>query len=449
MSPPASEVKEGTKVTLTCNVTKSHPQPQTYSWYKDEKKIGEQKVWSVEKIQPDDRGSYTCRATNTAGNGTSEPRQIQVRYGPRNTIISVTQREVRVDTSVKFTCQAEAYPAPKSYSWYRYSENKPIDSSQWQSKTTNNNELYLQSVKSTDEACYMCNATNDISTGWNSKQLCIKVLYPPTNLTLSMDSEVTEGQRITIKCTVDSAPTSTLSLTTPNSPDCSDCLPQCDHHVPSNALCVSFNVTSAHSGGYTCTAWNGVGSTQSNQRKLVVKYRPKDVTVKASPHLIVNENEMLTLQCNAHSHPAITSYEWMKMTDGKKEIMNRQTETITIKPVIPSDSGLYSCAASNEIGTGESQPAEVKVKYAPKYVNVMNGKSLVVLTCSSDCYPPVRKYSWYRKKSAENKKGEYVSSGPSRKVYSDDPGHYYCIAENDIDKKSSDPVQLFVYPTLQ
>lgn len=92
---------------------------------------------------------------------------------------------------------------------------------------------------------------------------------------------------------------------------------------------------------------------------------------------------------------------------------------------------------------------------APKYVNVTaaaeqqepDGRSSVMLTCSSHSYPPVKKYSWYRKMSAEDEKGEKVSDWSSYKlqVPSDKPGYYYCIAENDIDKKSSDQVQLFVY----
>ena len=91
--------------------------------------------------------------------------------------------------------------------------------------------------------------------------------------------------------------------------------------------------------------------------------RPRDVTVQPSPDFTVTENRTLKLTCNATSHPPIRSYKWMKIIDGKSEIMNHHlTQNITIQSVSPSDSGLYSCAASNEIGNGESQPAEVHVK---------------------------------------------------------------------------------------
>lgn len=96
---------------------------------------------------------------------------------------------------------------------------------------------------------------------------------------------------------------------------------------------------------------------------MVNSDRPKDVRVEAKPDFSVTENGTLRLTCKATSHPTDKSYMWMKMTDGKKEIMKHyQTETITIQSVNPSDSGLYSCAASNEIGTGESMSAPVHVK---------------------------------------------------------------------------------------
>lgn len=94
---------------------------------------------------------------------------------------------------------------------------------------------------------------------------------------------------------------------------------------------------------------------------LVISDRPKNVTVQPQPGLIVHEKTSLTLHCSAQSYPAATSFIWMKTTDGKSEIIQK-TQTIKMNSVSPSDSGLYKCSVSNEIGTGNSQQAEVKVK---------------------------------------------------------------------------------------
>lgn len=88
---------------------------------------------------------------------------------------------------------------------------------------------------------------------------------------------------------------------------------------------------------------------------------PKNVTVQSESSLSVGENMSLTLHCFAKSHPEVILFRWMKMIDGKSEII-WNGQTMTLNSVSPSDSGLYSCTATNKIGTGSSQQVAVKVK---------------------------------------------------------------------------------------
>ncbi|XP_041797521.1 B-cell receptor CD22 isoform X2 [Chelmon rostratus] len=454
MTSPAV-VKQGDEIALTCDVRKSNPQPHTYSWFKDGVDTGCSTYQYVKRVEPEDSGSFTCSATNSVGTGTSQPLQIMVQYGPRNTKISKSENteNVKVGNWLTFYCNTEANPVPVEYSWYRYKAKGQFNPPQWTSHTTKINRLTLHPVQRTDEGCYTCNATNSIKTGDDSGQVCIKVLYPPTNLKLSMDTEAREGQLIVINCTVESSPPSSLTLIRTSKPNAqrselSSTRPFT--HRDSNTLKYTINVTSTHAGLYTCQAKNSEGSSTSKQRELEVKYRPKAVTVEARPSLIVNENASLTLKCIAQSHPAVTSFTWMKTTDLRGESFPK-TQTLQMKSVSPSDRGLYSCAATNEMGTGRSQPANVEVMYAPKHTNITReaeqkqpkGRSSVRLNCSSDSYPPATEYSWYKKR--KDKQGDVkVFDRQSYTVYSDKPGVYYCIAKNELSQKSSDPVELFV-----
>lgn len=87
----------------------------------------------------------------------------------------------------------------------------------------------------------------------------------------------------------------------------------------------------------------------------------------------------------------------------------------------------------------------------PKHTEIMRageqqqpgGGSSVTLSCSSHSYPPVTHYLWY-KKTKDKRKDIIVSDRQNYTVYSDEPGIYYCVARNEINKTSSDPVQLFV-----
>ncbi|XP_044214764.1 B-cell receptor CD22 isoform X1 [Thunnus albacares] len=454
MTSPKSTIRQGDKIILTCNVKRSKPPPNSYAWFKDDRQIDILgKTYNVQRIEPENSGTYTCVANNTVGTGKSQPFQIKVEYGPRKTNISVPHHTgVKVGHSLTFTCDTDANPVPHKYSWYGYNKNKQIYASQWTSQTTTDNSLHLESVQRADELCYICNATNNINTGEDSRLLCIPVLYPPTNTTLSMDTEVREGQPITIKCTVESFPPSMLTLkrTSTSSAQSSEWALT---KTKTWALSHTFNVTSTHAGSYTCHAENSEGTQTSTERKLVVKYAPQDVAIRAQPNLVVNENKSLTLVCNAQSYPPVTSTTWM--IDGKEAIVNT-AQSFTLKSVTPSNSGLYSCKASNEIGSRQSKPVEVQVKYAPKHTNITkvveqqltNGTRVVMLTCSSHCYPPVKQYVWYMKMDG-NSKDKTVSSGQNYSVSSNQPGVYYCIAENEIGGKMSDPYELFLDGVLK
>ncbi|XP_069393184.1 B-cell receptor CD22 isoform X2 [Paralichthys olivaceus] len=450
---PVSAVKRETKIIvtnavtldLTCDVKRSNPRPDTYTWLKDGAEVGWIQNYTGRMIQPGDTSFYICEATNRKGTGRSKELQLDVQYKPRGTKISVSgspDHKVKVNQRVKFTCNTEANPAPRTYFWYKHNY------SQW--KTTGSPTLDYK-IQRADEACYRCRAINDIAEGDTSQPVCIQVLYPPTQPKLSMPAEVTEGQKITISCTAESFPPSHLTLTRINTSNHQSLgnAQEVNYSQPNNTLHQTFTVTSAHAGLYSCSAWNTEGMKQSEQ-KLVVKYPPQNVRVNAHPDLAVKENVSFTLICDAESHPPVRAVTWMKTTGGKDEIVQKNlTQTFTVNSANLSDSGLYSCEATNDMGTGKSQPAEVKVKYAPKNTNItgsaekreLDGRSSVTLSCTSQSVPRVHHYTWYRE--IKGKKDEVVSNYQNHTVYSNQPGAYYCVAENEIDKRSSDSVHLF------
>ncbi|XP_020565997.1 B-cell receptor CD22-like [Oryzias latipes] len=132
-----------------------------------------------------------------------------------------------------------------------------------------------------------------------------------------------------------------------------------------------------------------------------------------------------------------------KTNDGRKMTVSSERK-YSVESARPSDSGWYSCSATNDVGTGKSQPVQITVHYAPKKTTIIkgeellhDGKRLVTLSCSSQCYPPAT-YVWYKK--TENKK---VSSGNNFKVFSDQAGEYYCVAENEFGQGVSAPIRPF------
>ncbi|XP_060936642.1 B-cell receptor CD22-like [Limanda limanda] len=454
---PAAVV-ESDVVTLSCSTSSSCPstphiqdatqidRTQVTGSHQDK----ERTTFSFTASRQDDGRVFSCQTQDNTDKYLIQNITVTVEYKPRKSSISVSgssDTQVKVGRSLTFTCVTEANPAPTTYSWYR-SKNQQTDS---RLKNTNRRELRL-TIQRADEDCYSCSASNLIGGGDESQPVCIQVLYPPTEPILSMRSEVTEGQTTTVSCTVESFPQSTLTLMKTNTNNQSLNIPENNlNSRPINSLSHKFNVTSADAGLYFCRAQNTEGSKDSKKKELVVKYSPKHVKVQANPGFEVNENVSLTLSCSAESNRPVSSVTWRKTTDGREEIVQQtQTQTFTVNSASPSDSGLYSCEATNDIGSGKSQPAEVKVKFSPKHTNItksaekqeLDGRSSVMLSCFSHSFPPVQHYSWYRKSQGEEK-DELVSKYQNHTVYSDQPGVYYCIAQNEVDQRSSDPVHLF------
>ncbi|XP_071376427.1 B-cell receptor CD22-like [Centroberyx affinis] len=459
------EVKEGDYITLTCEVSRSNPnpKPQDYAWYKEEQPPWyeyEQALelrqrdqsYIIDNIKPEDSGSYKCNASNSVGSGSSELHQIQVQYKPRSTVVFSSgsfDNQVKVSHSLTLTCNTEAYPDPLSYSWYH-------NSSQWKANPTHEKTLHLAQVERKDGGYYMCSAINSINQGENSSSLHIQFqdrgqahtyffsTDPPTRPVLSMVHEVREGQVITIGCTVESFPQSDLTLIwiSKSDPDSSTQLfPESSYRSPHlNTLQVSFNVTSTHAGLYSCNAGNSEGSNWT-EKELNVTYSPKNVMVVARDGTVVSENRELALHCKAQSFPPVTSYTWTKSSGGTDETVG-QEETFTVQSVTPSHSGLYSCTATNTFGTGKSQQTEVKVEYAPKHTEIVvlnsssqpDGMRSVVLSCRSHSFPPINRYLLYRIEDGD--KHKFVTDQQNHTVYSNQSGTYYCIAENKIASKT-------------
>ncbi|KAM8826633.1 B-cell receptor CD22-like [Synchiropus picturatus] len=450
----ATSIRRRQRMDLKCTVKRSNPDATSFQWEKGSQYVSKSQTYTVRSIQPEHAGFYTCTARNSIGAGTSEPLQIQVEDGPRNTRVQVPSGlngRVSAGKELRLTCVTEAFPAAQSFSWlhgsYRHTPLSNYQSKHWGRTMT------IETVQRSDEGCYVCSATNSIGTGYSAQQ-CFLVQYAPSNPELSMDTEVTEGQTLTIRCTVDSFPPSTLTLIREVRSSSVNVFSNSNKNgVHNNVLVYTTKAAVDHTGSYKCIASNSEGSRTSERRELVVQYSPKNVAVIVDPRETVKENTSVTFRCSAQSHPPVTWVTWTKMADGQEQVLMRG-QSFTLRSVAPSDSGRYRCNVRNEVGSGESHPVHVMIQYAPKETKVLKAEELqlpdkrssVMLTCSSSSYPPIHRYSWYRK-STDDRGDDKVSDQQNHSVTSDKPGIYYCSAQNQLGERRSDPVELFVEGT--
>ncbi|XP_052085255.1 hemicentin-1-like [Mytilus californianus] len=129
-------------------------------------------------------------------------------------------------------------------------------------------------------------------------------------------------------------------------------------------------VTTSDAGSYTCSAENVVGTGSSKSTILNVDGDIPVVDVSL-PSSSVKDGHGVTLGCSVSSKPPHTNVYWIKDSDNGKLVFNHGTTgtigmtienpSLTLKPATITDSGTYTCLASNVIGTGASRPVSLTV----------------------------------------------------------------------------------------
>ncbi|XP_064872763.1 B-cell receptor CD22-like isoform X2 [Oncorhynchus nerka] len=154
---PSGEIVEGSSVTLTCS-SDANPPVQSYTWwYKKnggdyQSMTGPQHVFS--QIQSSDTGEYYCESQNEMGTDWSRTINMDVKYGPKNTSVSVSPSgEIVEGSSVTLTCSSDANPPVDKYTWYKKNVTSPKASGQ---------SYTIHNVSSEDREGYYCEALNII-----------------------------------------------------------------------------------------------------------------------------------------------------------------------------------------------------------------------------------------------------------------------------------------------
>ncbi|XP_066511157.1 junctional adhesion molecule A-like [Hoplias malabaricus] len=152
---------------------------------------------------------------------------------------------------------------------------------------------------------------------------------------------------------------------------------------------------------------------------------------------VVTEGGAAVLKCVTTCSLTDPTFIWYK--NGRplttKTTINNQ---LHLQPVSSEDAGSYSCAV-NEYPSPEHY---LRVKYPPKNISVSYSScgeivedSSVTLTCSSDAYPPVENYTWFKEGGVSP-----VGSGHSYSPLLS--GFYYCEARNEHGAQRSAPVSV-------
>ncbi|XP_031169752.1 hemicentin-1 isoform X2 [Sander lucioperca] len=446
-SPVVVNVLVGKSVTLECE-SNAVP-PPTITWYKNGRVVTESanlrilkqgQMLEIQGSEVSDTGQYVCKATNVAGQ-VDKNFHLNIYVPPS---IDGPAEESVVETisnPVTFACDATGIPPP-SLTWLK--NGRPIENSESLEMHIFSGGSKLQIARSqfSDSGTYTCVASNVEGKARKSHHLTIQV--PPSISGSELPSEmgVLLNETIQLVCRARGTPTPTIQWLK-------------DGEVINNTriegLRISpdgstLTVTGAHttdSGKYTCVATNTAGEEDRIFNLNVYVPPVIDGNSETVEHLTTVLDSSVNIECVAAGSPP-PQLNWLRnglplsVSSHIRLLSAGQVLRITRTQV--SDSGTYTCVASNRAGV-DNRHYNLHVHVPPgldgagstEDVTVVRG-NLASLLCTADG-TPMPTVSWL-------KEGVTLIPDPHLKLLNlnttvqifqaqvNDTGRYTCVANN-------------------
>uniref|UniRef100_A0A8K9UV93 Ig-like domain-containing protein n=1 Tax=Oncorhynchus mykiss TaxID=8022 RepID=A0A8K9UV93_ONCMY len=200
-----TSVSEGERVTLRCRTQCRVGLNPTYIWYKNGQSltnpITSYNSLILDPVSSEDAGNYSC-AVEGLERILSPEETLTVRYGPKNTSVSVSPSgEIVEGSSVTLTCSSYANPPVDKYTWY----NKNGGHYQFSYGITGPHLVFNQ-IKSSVTGEYYCEAWNGIKTGKSDPTQYHMYAPKNTSVSVSPSGELVEGSSVTLTCSCDANP---------------------------------------------------------------------------------------------------------------------------------------------------------------------------------------------------------------------------------------------------
>ncbi|XP_069107396.1 basement membrane-specific heparan sulfate proteoglycan core protein-like [Argopecten irradians] len=323
---------------------------------------------TIISTQISDSGTYTCFGSNSIGIQ-SATTQLTVISGVPIVTISQAAYTVVAGQTVTLECTVSASPPHTSVDWQRIDSGVTtalnIDGIKYFGSTVTSPSLTITSASSDDASNYTCSATNSVGTGISGQTtLTVTGNIPVVTVDKAQYSVIT-GQTITLGCTVTASPGHTNVLwqkrlhgTTMNV--------NIDGNKYQGSSVVNPDLTVTNTavsdqGSYTCSATNIVGTGTST---------PTILTVTG-----IIAGQTVTLGCTVSASPPHTSVYWQRIhsgvtstliIDGIKYFGSTATSpSLTITSSSSNDASVYTCSATNAVGTGTSGQTTLTVTDIP------------------------------------------------------------------------------------
>uniref|UniRef100_A0A8C7MZR3 Hemicentin-1 n=1 Tax=Oncorhynchus kisutch TaxID=8019 RepID=A0A8C7MZR3_ONCKI len=456
--------------------------PPTLSWRKDGRPLfrkpgltvlNEGRLLQIKDAKVWDTGRYTCVAVNVAGQADSK-HDVNVHVPP--SIVdegTVQDAKVKEKHNVTLTCEVAGNPVPE-ITWLK--DGQSLGTDRRHQVLSHGRYLQISGAQVDDTGRYSCLAHN--RAGDRSRHFNLNVLGRRTT-TLSGSAEevtVTLSSPTSLVCEVQSYPPALITWLKDGTPL------ESSHNVrvlPGGRTLQILNAKEEDAGRYTCVATNEAGDSLKNYEVKV--YIPPQINKNDVPgeglapkEVKIKVNNTLTLECEAQAIPT-PSLQWYK--DGQvlraddHVTINANGRTVRIKHAQVSDTGRYTCVATNIAGEDEKD-FDINIQVPPSFQRpggvgdttstpgtggdvkdvVLNNP--ISLYCETNAVPPPT-LTWYKdgRPMASNENVLIMPGGRVLQIpraQAEDSGRYTCLAVNEAGEDSIQyDVRVLVPPSIR
>ncbi|XP_061490012.1 hemicentin-1 isoform X2 [Rhineura floridana] len=377
-----------------------------------------------------DAASYTCVASNIAGQTTREF-VLAVNVAP--TIKDGPQTvTVNINMSAVLECVVEGIPAPR-VSWRK--DGTLFAGNNARYSLSDNGSLHIHSVHVTDTGRYLCMATN--VAGTERKRIDLHVHVPPSVAPGPGNITVTVNVQTTLPCETTGIPKPAITWKR-NGLLLNVDQNQNTFRLLSSGSLVIISPTVDDTALYECTVSNEAGK---DQRAIALTVQVPPSLADEAADLLVTKLSPVVIPCSASGVPLPTIY-WTKngirllpRGDGYRIL---SSGAIEITAAQLDHAGRYTCTAQNAAGSAHrhmtlhvQEPPTIQVQPGTLDV-ILNNPILLPCEAVGTPHPII---TWQKEGASVSTTEDSYTVLPSgslqiAKAAAEDAGTYICVAQN-------------------
>uniref|UniRef100_A0A803JRS6 Carcinoembryonic antigen-related cell adhesion molecule 1 n=2 Tax=Xenopus tropicalis TaxID=8364 RepID=A0A803JRS6_XENTR len=306
-----------------------------------------------------DTGTYTCKIENPISSNTSQPLSLTVTEPVPGVALSSNASSGLLcpgKDSVRLTCSALGTNV--TFSWHL--DGAPLPTNPRYHLMNSNSSLIISPVERTDNGSFTCTASNSLNSK-TSSPLTLSLGCPLTLPALKVNVSTTNGNAYPVNGTIVSLHCDTGGQNVVNYTFYKDGATACSQpHVTCDKDFLYFQpIMMRDTGTYTCKIENRVSSNTSQPLSLTVIARVSGVALSSNASgLLCPGKDSVRLTCSALGTNVTFSWHLDGAplpTNPRYHLMNSNSSLI-ISPVERTDSGSFTCTASNSVNSETSSP---------------------------------------------------------------------------------------------